>query len=143
MANFVERVLRAGEGKRMKVLEKQGVEFIEQPMPAAMIEETRWVRSRVPNSDGSYCSSCPPIFWCGGRNIAAEYFEGDPARRGGKTLRNHAWHDLSFDLRGELAVRACEQFEKDWAYATRTPLVERCAPTPHSIVAGEAPAVML
>ncbi len=24
-----------------------GVEFVEQPMPAAMIEETRWVRSRV------------------------------------------------------------------------------------------------
>jgi L-alanine-DL-glutamate epimerase-like enolase superfamily enzyme len=24
-----------------------GVEFIEQPLPAAMIEETRWVRSRV------------------------------------------------------------------------------------------------
>jgi L-alanine-DL-glutamate epimerase-like enolase superfamily enzyme len=28
-------------------LEKQGVEFVEQPLPAAMIEETRWVRSRV------------------------------------------------------------------------------------------------
>ena len=82
-------------------------------------------------------------FWCGGRNIAAEYFEGDPRKRDGKSLRNHAWHDLSFDLRGELAVRACEQFEKDWAYATRTPLVERCAPTPHSIVAGEAPMAQL
>ena len=28
-------------------LEKQGVEFIEQPMPAGMIEETRWVRGKV------------------------------------------------------------------------------------------------
>ena len=28
-------------------LEKQGVEFVEQPMPAHMLEETRWVRSRV------------------------------------------------------------------------------------------------
>jgi len=28
-------------------LEKMGVEFIEQPMPAEMLEETRWVRSRV------------------------------------------------------------------------------------------------
>jgi L-alanine-DL-glutamate epimerase-like enolase superfamily enzyme len=28
-------------------LEKMGVEFIEQPLPAGMIEETRWVRSRV------------------------------------------------------------------------------------------------
>jgi len=28
-------------------LEKQGVELIEQPLPASMIEETRWVRGRV------------------------------------------------------------------------------------------------
>jgi L-Ala-D/L-Glu epimerase len=28
-------------------LETQGVEFVEQPMPASMLEETRWVRSRV------------------------------------------------------------------------------------------------
>jgi len=28
-------------------LESQGVEFVEQPMPAAMIEETRWVRAHV------------------------------------------------------------------------------------------------
>ena len=51
--------------------------------------------------------------WCGGRNFAAEYFEGDPARG------VEPWHDLSFDLRGELVVRAREQFEKDWLYATR------------------------
>ncbi|HLK65154.1 MAG TPA: dipeptide epimerase [Bryobacteraceae bacterium] len=28
-------------------LEKHGVQFIEQPLPAEMIEETRWIRSRV------------------------------------------------------------------------------------------------
>lgn len=33
--------------RKINWLEKQGVEFIEQPMPAHMIEETRWVRSRV------------------------------------------------------------------------------------------------
>jgi len=33
--------------RKINWLEKHGVEFIEQPMPAAMIEETRWVRSRV------------------------------------------------------------------------------------------------
>ncbi len=33
--------------RKINWLEKQGVEFIEQPMPADMIEETRWVRSRV------------------------------------------------------------------------------------------------
>lgn len=33
--------------QRIKWLESQGVEFVEQPMPAPMLEETRWVRSRV------------------------------------------------------------------------------------------------
>ncbi len=33
--------------RKINWLETQGVEFIEQPMPAHMIEETRWVRSKV------------------------------------------------------------------------------------------------
>jgi L-alanine-DL-glutamate epimerase-like enolase superfamily enzyme len=33
--------------RKINWLEKMGVEFIEQPMPAEMIEETRWVRARV------------------------------------------------------------------------------------------------
>ena len=33
--------------RKINWLEKMGVEFIEQPMPAEMIEETRWVRGRV------------------------------------------------------------------------------------------------
>lgn len=33
--------------RKINWLEKQGVEFVEQPLPAAMIEDTRWVRSRV------------------------------------------------------------------------------------------------
>jgi L-Ala-D/L-Glu epimerase len=33
--------------RKINWLEKEGAEFIEQPLPAAMIEETRWVRSRV------------------------------------------------------------------------------------------------
>jgi L-Ala-D/L-Glu epimerase len=33
--------------RKINWLEKMGVEFVEQPMPAEMIEETRWVRSRV------------------------------------------------------------------------------------------------
>ena len=33
--------------RKINWLEKQGVEFVEQPMPAAMLEETRWVRKRV------------------------------------------------------------------------------------------------
>lgn len=33
--------------RKINWLEKMGVEFIEQPMPAPMLEEARWVRSRV------------------------------------------------------------------------------------------------
>ncbi len=33
--------------RKINWLEKQGVEFVEQPLPAEMIEETGWVRSRV------------------------------------------------------------------------------------------------
>lgn len=33
--------------RKINWLESQGVEMIEQPLPAAMLEETRWVRSRV------------------------------------------------------------------------------------------------
>jgi L-alanine-DL-glutamate epimerase-like enolase superfamily enzyme len=33
--------------RKINWLEKMGVEFVEQPMPAAMLEEMRWVRSRV------------------------------------------------------------------------------------------------
>jgi L-alanine-DL-glutamate epimerase-like enolase superfamily enzyme len=33
--------------RKINWLESQGVEFVEQPMPAAMLEETRWVRGKV------------------------------------------------------------------------------------------------
>ena len=33
--------------RKINWLETQGVEFVEQPMPAAMLEETRWVRQRI------------------------------------------------------------------------------------------------
>lgn len=33
--------------QKLRWLETQGVEFVEQPMPAEMIEATRWVRARV------------------------------------------------------------------------------------------------
>lgn len=33
--------------RKINWLEKQGVEFVEQPLPAHMLEEARWVRSRV------------------------------------------------------------------------------------------------
>ena len=46
------------------------------------------------------------VLWAGGRNFAAEYFEGD--------ARRAAWPDLSFDLVGPVAAAADHQFEADW-----------------------------
>jgi cardiolipin synthase len=50
--------------------------------------------------------------WCGGRNLAAEYFNG----RAG----HPPWLDLSFDLEGPVAAAAARQFELDWASAQRS-----------------------
>ena len=47
--------------------------------------------------------------WCGGRNLAAEYFEAQPGCA--------AWRDLSFDLQGPLARQAADLFRRDWVFA--------------------------
>src|SRR6266704_1850026 len=64
-------------------------------------------------ADGSW-------LWCGGRNLTAQYFEGAP----GVT----PWKDLSFDLRGAVAGRALECFERDWSFATGASGVRQEAP---------------
>jgi cardiolipin synthase len=51
--------------------------------------------------------------WCGGRNIATEYFAGQAG--------TPAWHDLSFDLKGPAVQQAHALFEHDWAFANRLP----------------------
>lgn len=67
--------------------------------------------------------------WCGGRNLAAEYFEGDPR----PILGKKPWVDLSFDLKGEIACQASLQFEQDWAFATERPVTaEVCLPVSQS-----------
>ena len=47
--------------------------------------------------------------WCGGRNLASAYFEGEPGRP--------PWIDLSFDLCGPVVRQATALFEHDWAFA--------------------------
>lgn len=55
--------------------------------------------------------------WCGGRNLAAEYFDGELPP---ELPRNRqAWVDLSFDLQGPLAAQAQHRFNQDWAFATQ------------------------
>lgn len=74
--------------------------------------------------------------WCGGRNLAAEYFAGDPR----PILGRSPWIDLSFDVEGALAAQALAQFEEDWAFATERPLPQALpaalsAPLPASVSA--------
>jgi cardiolipin synthase len=56
--------------------------------------------------------------WCGGRNLAGEYFLGNAA--------GVIWPDLSFDLRGPVAAAAGHQFDLDWNTThLRTPIRAR------------------
>ena len=70
--------------------------------------------------------------WCGGRNLAAEYFEGDSR----PILGRKPWVDLSFDLSGELACQALQQFEQDWAFATERPANDCCVSESQTLGAG-------
>jgi len=50
--------------------------------------------------------------WAGGRNLAAEYFVGRDGRP--------PWIDLTFDVTGNVAAVAAQQFEADWSAARGT-----------------------
>jgi cardiolipin synthase len=67
--------------------------------------------------------------WCGGRNLAAEYFDerADAA----------AWRDLSFDLQGPLARQAADLFQRDWIFAAGSATEAQEQPIP-AAVPGEA-----
>jgi cardiolipin synthase len=65
--------------------------------------------------------------WCGGRNLAREYFDD----RAAPARKTRPWIDLSFDLRGPLAAQGRQQFELDWAFATEQP-------APDAVAAGQA-----
>jgi cardiolipin synthase A/B len=69
--------------------------------------------------------------WAGGRNLAAEYFTGSKGAP--------AWLDLSFDLRGAVAVAAAAQFEADWVAAGGKPAarIEKASLEPLADLQGE------
>jgi cardiolipin synthase len=71
--------------------------------------------------------------WTGGRNLAAEYFEGDRS-----SLRKQpAWIDLSFDLQGALAQQAQQRFEQDWTFATKGALETLPGPAVPTLASSE------
>jgi cardiolipin synthase len=94
------------EGRRdFRALRAAGIEVVRFVPPLHSPRRGRWNlrdHRKMTIADGTW-------LWCGGRNLAAEYFEGAPGIP--------PWLDLSFELKGELAERALECFESDWAYA--------------------------
>jgi cardiolipin synthase A/B len=75
--------------------------------------------------------------WCGGRNLAAEYFVGDPDA--GKL----PWIDLSFDFGGDLARQAQQRFDLDWVFATGQPAIDSGPPVPAPIDVGPVGAQLI
>lgn len=67
--------------------------------------------------------------WCGGRNLAGEYFTGSDA--------GEVWHDLSFDLRGAFVQQAGALFRHDWRFAGGRPALP---PPPLAVLPGAPPA---
>ena len=94
------------EGRRdFRSLRKAGVEVVRFVPPLHSPRRGRFNlrdHRKMAIADGGW-------LWCGGRNIAAEYFEGAPGVK--------PWQDLTFELKGALAQRAHECFENDWAFA--------------------------
>ena len=77
--------------------------------------------------------------WMGGRNLAAEYFEGDKAFPAKKI----PWIDLSFELRGAIAGQTQAQFHKDWTFATQERHVEVSPPSQAGMEIESSPAQLL
>ncbi|WP_332878955.1 phospholipase D-like domain-containing protein [Massilia sp. S19_KUP03_FR1] len=75
------------------------------------------------------------LAWCGGRNIADEYFTHDSA--------GPPWEDLSFDVRGPLAGQLGALFERDWRQSGGAALHHRAGPAPPPAPAGNIPAQLV
>lgn len=71
--------------------------------------------------------------WMGGRNLAAEYFVGDPARHPSKP----SWVDLTFSCEGMLAGQVQSQFDQDWHFAKSGRQSPRTAPTDQDVAGKE------
>ena len=102
----------------LKSLSAAGVEvvFFVSPLRSALEGRTNLRNHRkLLIADGRHV-------WCGGRNIAAEYFSGDLTKAG----KSIPWVDMSFDFEGRLAETTQQQFDRDWAFATQTPFIETC-----------------
>jgi cardiolipin synthase len=102
----------------LKTLERGGVETeIFSPLFARRTQGPRNLRNhrKMVIADGSR-------LWAGGRNLAAEYFDGAAGAP--------PWRDLTFDLQGPVAAAAAAQFELDWVAAGGKPASAQSTPIP-------------
>src|SRR3984957_12523236 len=93
----------------LRTLERGGVETeIFSPLFARRTQGPRNLRNhrKMVIADGAR-------LWAGGRNLAAEYFDGAAGAP--------PWRDLTFDLQGPVAAAAAAQFELDWVAAGGKP----------------------
>jgi cardiolipin synthase len=98
-----------GGHPNLKRLSAAGVEvaFFVSPLRSALRGRTNLRNHRkMVLVDGEW-------LWCGGRNLAAEYFVGDQK----SLMKKTPWIDLSFDVRGGLAQQAQQQFDQDWNFS--------------------------
>ncbi|MEO8543557.1 MAG: phospholipase D-like domain-containing protein [Burkholderiaceae bacterium] len=77
--------------------------------------------------------------WTGGRNLAAEYFCGDPSR----ARRRTPWVDLTFDFSGAIARQTQQRFDLDWAFATGTAVSDTPATGALAQVEGSSPTQLI
>jgi len=104
----------------LKTLERGGVETeIFSPLFARRTQGPRNLRNhrKMVIADGSR-------LWAGGRNLAAEYFDGAAGAP--------PWRDLTFDLQGPVAAAAAAQFELDWVAAGGKPASAQSTPIPEA-----------
>lgn len=103
---------------RLRELRRSGVETaIFSPLLARRTHGPRNLRNHRKLVIADDCR-----IWAGGRNLAAEYFTGEP----GKAM----WPDLSFDLQGSVSVAVGRLFEVDWCSSRGKPseLLSPCEP---------------
>lgn len=96
-------------GQRLRALRQGGVQ-VRRFMP--LLHNPRRGRTNLRNHRKlAAADGC--LLWSGGRNLAAEYFNGLPGQA--------PWLDLSFSLQGPLAALAQQQFQRDWQTAGGAP----------------------
>ncbi|MBI1395037.1 MAG: cardiolipin synthase [Betaproteobacteria bacterium] len=103
---LVDAVGALGHGRVLRRLARAGVAVARFGRPLSLF---RGSHANLRNHR-KYAVADGSRVWAGGRNLAAEYFEGSPGRP--------AWRDLTFEMTGRFARNFVAVFDADWALAS-------------------------